>query len=167
MTTSDRAGNEERLREALPPPHLTDDTIDAMIVALGKTFPIYANDEAGTDIDGDAVTVLDALVNAGFRLTPSPALAATPTQSGAEGATLPWDRPTREGHVQTPEGPDDYCTGCGELWPCSFEQGWQARSGAEVAADVPSGWHVVERQGDQLRVERDTASALQPEKENQ
>lgn len=55
----------ERLREdvhaLLNGFHLTNGCMDAMNAALSRTFPIYDDPEAGTDIDGDAVTVLDAL----------------------------------------------------------------------------------------------------------
>lgn len=48
---------------------------------------------------------------------------------------LPWERPVRaEDHVRTAEGPDDYCTGCGELWPCSFRQGYEAVSDDRLRA---------------------------------
>jgi hypothetical protein len=41
--------------------HLTDGCMDAMNAALSGTFAIYDDPEAGTDLDGDSVTVLDRL----------------------------------------------------------------------------------------------------------
>jgi hypothetical protein len=46
--------------------HLTNGAIDAMNAALSKSFPIYDDPEAGTDVDGDSVTVMDRLMENGY-----------------------------------------------------------------------------------------------------
>lgn len=52
--------------------HITDGAWDAMNAALSRTFPIYEDPEAGTDIDGDVVAVMDALrdYNEGYVVVP-------------------------------------------------------------------------------------------------
>jgi hypothetical protein len=46
--------------------HLTNGAIDAMNAALSKSFAIYDDPEAGTDVDGDSVTVMDRLMDNGY-----------------------------------------------------------------------------------------------------
>lgn len=72
--------------------HLTNGNMDAMNAALSRTFPIYSDEEAGTDIDGDAVTMLDTLINNGQIVVNAVALKAALRATPVAGSTIP-DRP--------------------------------------------------------------------------
>jgi hypothetical protein len=68
--------------------HLTNGAIDAMNAALSKSFAIYDDPEAGTDVDGDSVTVMDRLMDNGYVVASWTALRAA--LGAAPVAPEPW-----------------------------------------------------------------------------